>query len=196
MPPIVQESLKNIGLSNKEVSVLLVLLQHGPTLASSIARSARLNRTTTYGILGELAQKGLISSAKKDGSTRYQSIEPELLPQYIERKREDLAKSKRELEDAIPQVVLLRTKGKTLPKVRFFEGPKGVEQAYEDMLEHNNEKMIYALTGLEGAVTSLDPKFMDYFIDKRTRLGIAAEYIVPATEVALRATEDDAAKGN
>lgn len=192
MPPIIKNALKTIGLADKEIAILLVLLQSGPMLASSVAKAAKLNRTTAYGLLKELAEKGLVSStSKKKNGARYQSIAPEMLPGYIERRLDELVATKKEVEQVIPQLSLLRSKGKILPKVQYFEGPKGVEQAYEDMLEHNHGKMIYALTGLEGAVNALDPKFQDYFIGKRTRMGIKADYIVPETDIARAATKDD-----
>ncbi|MDB5187908.1 MAG: transcriptional regulator TrmB [Candidatus Kaiserbacteria bacterium] len=196
MPPAIKRALINIGLADKEVAVLLVLLQNGPMLATNVSKIAKLNRTTTYGLLKELSGKGLVSSVNKNESaTRYQSIAPEMLPGYVERKRDELLSSKKDLEGVIPQLLLMRNKGKVLPKVQFFEGISGVEQAYEDMLEHNNEKMIYALTGLEGAVTSMTQTWMDYFIDQRNKRSIKAEYIVPATQKAIEATKDDAKKG-
>jgi sugar-specific transcriptional regulator TrmB len=195
MPPAIKRALINIGLTDKEVTVFMVLLQNGPMFATNIAKNAKLNRTTIYGLLKELSEKGLVSSVnKKESATRYQSIAPEMLPGYIERKRDELLSSKKDLESVVPQLLLMRSRGKILPKVQFFEGSSGVEQAYEDMLEHNKEKMIYALTGLEGAVTTLTPKFQDYFISKRVQMGIKAEYIIPDTELARAATLQDVQK--
>src|SRR3989344_3123057 len=121
MPPHLTKILKTLNLSDKETIVFLILLENSPMRASGVALSSQLNRTTTYGILKELIGKGLVSSIDKGGITRYQSITPEALPGYIERRRELLAESKKEIEIAIPQIKLLRTRGKTLPKVRFFE---------------------------------------------------------------------------
>lgn len=196
MPKTVRDTLLSIGLTDKEALVFLILLQYGPLYAANVARMAKVNRTTTYGILKELMSRGLVSIVnRKDEAARYQSIEPEMLPAFLERQREELALHKKEIEQALPQIALLRSNGKVLPKVHFFEGTQGVEQAYEDMLAHNTGKMIYALTGLEGAMTGgLSEKFRDYFIGKRTSLGIAAEYIIPDTPIARKATLDDAAK--
>ena len=195
MPPVIKKGFESIGLSEKEVAVLLVLLQEGPLFVSQIATSAKLNRTTTYGLLHDLSEAGLVSSiTKKGGAVRYQAIAPEMLPGFIERRQEELGATKREIEQALPQLLLLQKKGKILPKVQYFQGKKGVEQAYEDMIEHNSSKMIYALTGLEGAMSALDMKIQNYFIGKRARLGIKADYVVPETTVARQATEDDAEK--
>lgn len=192
MPPSIRKVLKSVGLGEKEISVLLALLEGGPMLASEVAASAKLNRTTTYGLLKDLAAAGLVNSVTKKGkAARYQAIAPEMLPGFIERRQDELAAGKRELEEIIPQINLLRNKRKALPKVQYFEGARGVEQAYEDMLEHNAGKMIYALTGLEGAVSSLTPKFQEYFLGKRVRMGIKADYIVPATTAGVQATRQD-----
>jgi sugar-specific transcriptional regulator TrmB len=197
MPPAIKNVFQKVGLGEKEVSVMLSLLSGGPMLASEVATAAKLNRTTTYGLLKDLSAQGLVTSITKKGkATRYQSIAPEMLPGFIERRQDELAAGKKELEEVIPQINLLRNKGRVLPKVQYFEGRRGVEQAYEDMIEHNKSKMIYALTGLEGALTGgLDQKFQDYFINKRMGRGIKADYIVPETEIGKKGTLDDAKKG-
>ena len=191
MPPAVTKALKEIGLSDKEVAVLVVLLEHGPMLVSAIAKQARINRTTAYGLLKELMAKSLVSQVKKEGADRFQSIAPELLPAYIERRRDILADSKKAVEEAVPQIKLLRAKGKSLPKVQFFEGAEGVQQAYEDTLENNKEKFMRDLTGIDAAYSNLDPKFVQYYLNKRTKLGIRATYIAPKTEAAIEATKED-----
>ena len=194
MPLEIRNVLKNIGLSEKEILVFSTLLQGGAMLATGIAKTTRINRTTVYGILKELEEKALVTSVSKSGATRFQSIAPDLLPGYIERKMHSLAESKKSIEDALPQIKLLQSKAALLPKVQFFEGKEGLKQAYEYMLTHNAGKNILALTGLEGAVTHVDNKWMDYFIKKRVSLGITASYIVPDTPIARDATRDDTSK--
>src|SRR5690348_15732173 len=103
MPQLTQ-LLTSLGLHKKQITVFGVLLERGPMFASAIARAAKLNRTTTYGILNELMEKGLVSSAKVESATRYQSIAPELLPAYIERQREALAESRKQAEQLAPQL--------------------------------------------------------------------------------------------
>ncbi|HEV7449368.1 MAG TPA: helix-turn-helix domain-containing protein [Candidatus Paceibacterota bacterium] len=193
--PALKKALQAIGLGDKQTTVLMVLLEHGPLLVAAVAKYAKLNRTTTYGLLRELSTKGLVSQVKKEGADRWQSIAPDMLPAYIEKRRDDLSQVKHDVEELVPQIKLMRTKGNVLPKVQFFEGKEGVEQAYYDMVEHNEGKMIYALTGLEGAVSSLGNTFMERFIATRMRQGIHAEYIVPETDVAREATLDDLKKG-
>lgn len=190
MPSIIK-AMRSIGLHDKQIRVLNVLLESGPMFASAIARAAKLNRSTTYVILKELQEKGLVSSAKEQSATRYQSIAPELLPGYIERKREELAESKKEVEEMLPQIKMLRAKRNVLPKVQFFEGKESVEQAYEDTLENNDEKFLRDITGVDAVFTNLDQKFLKYYLEKRARLGVRCIDLVPETNWARKSKEDD-----
>lgn len=187
MPPL-HDALKKLGLGDKERAVMLVLLQNGPLLVASVARIAKLNRTTTYGILKELAEKGLASSSTQGKVIRYQSIEPDLLPGYIERHAKELEESKTRVQELVPQIKLLRSKGKVLPKIQFFEGKEGVEQAYEDTIENNKGKKIWAFTG---SYKNLGQKFVDYYVNKRTKLGVEAKYLIPKTEWGIEAKRED-----
>ena len=191
MPPEIKRALETIGLSDKEVRVLMVLLGSGPMFVFNIARSARLNRTTTYGILKELSEKGLASSAMQDGVLHYQSIAPELLPVYIERRGKELLEIKDEVSRVVPQIKLIKSKGHTLPKVQFFEGKEGLEQAYEDKLENNKGKVIYEFTGMDATYEKLGPRFIAYYLKKRTGSKIWSEYIAPDTPFARKEALDD-----
>src|SRR3989344_970429 len=190
MPPTIKKALESIGLGDKEVRVLLVLLESGPLFAAAVARSAKLNRTTTYGILKELASKGLVSSSS-GAATKYQSIAPELLPAYIERRGNELLDMKKQVDELVPQLKLLRAKGKVLPKVRFFEGKDGIEQAFEDKLENNTGKALYEFTGMDAGYEKLGMQFIEYYLRKRTKMKIYSKYIAPDTAFAKEKARDD-----
>ena len=190
MPPTIKKALESIGLGDKETRVLLVLLENGPMFAAAVARAAKLNRTTTYGILKELASKGLVSSSS-GAATKYQSIAPELLPAYIERRGNELLEMKKQVDELVPQIKLLRTKGKVLPKIQFFEGKEGVEQAYEDKLENNAGKKLYEFTGMDAGYDTLGTEFVAYYIKKRVGSKIFSEYLSPDTPFARKEADND-----
>ena len=160
-------------------------------LASSIARTAKLNRSTTYGVLKLLSDKGLASSVKKKGAERYQSIASDQLPNYIERRRSLLAETKQQIAELVPQLNLLRSKGKTLPKVQFFEGEEGVKQAYEDTLENNKGKQLKDISGIDAAFRTLGESWATYYLKKRTKLGIKCIDLAPESEWARKSKADD-----
>lgn len=190
LPPL-KKALEAIGLNKNEVAVLLVLLERGPSLVSSIAKAAKLNRSTAYGVLKLLSDKGLASSVKKEGVVRYQSIAPDQLPGYIERRRDVLAETKQQVVELVPQLKLLRSKGKTLPKVQFFEGEEGVKQAYEDTIENNKGKTLKDITGVDAVFRRLGEDWVQYYLKKRIRAGISCTDLAPESEWARKMRNDE-----
>lgn len=192
MPPTLKKALAALDLNKNELAILLVLLESGPMLVSRIAKKAGVNRSTAYGDLKLLSEKGLVSSFTKGSAVRYQSIDPEQLPAYIERRREQLADTKQQVAELVPQLKLLRSKGKLLPKVRFFEGKEGVKQAYEDTLENNKGKLLKDISGVDAAIDTLGEEWADYYWRKRVKLGVKATVLAPESEWARTIKTNDA----
>jgi sugar-specific transcriptional regulator TrmB len=189
--PGLKKALANTSLSEKQISVLSTLIEGGPMFASAVARAAKLNRTTAYDILKELVGMGLASQTKKEGVLRYQSIAPELIPAYLERQREKIEESKKQITDLLPQIKQLRARGKLLPKVLFFEGPEGVKQGYQDILENNQEKLLRGITGMDAVYSNLDQTWATSFLKRRAQLGIHCIDLAPDTEGGRRSKRDD-----
>lgn len=189
--PELKEALASLNLHEKQERVLLVLLHSGSMLASKIAKETRLNRTTTYGVLNDLVEKGLVSESKRAGVTRFQSISPETLPSYIEKEQAKLEVSKKKIEALVPQLTLLRERGRTLPKVQYFEGEEGVKQAYEDTLQNNARKHLRNITGVDAVFERLGSDWISYYLKKRTRLGIRCQNLAPESEWAKKSKGDD-----
>ncbi len=191
MPASLITSLRGIGLNLNESVVLGTLLKGGPMYASRVGKEAHLNRTTIYGVLHELIEKGLVSKVKARSATQFQAISPELLPDYIAKRRQDLVEKEKELRDAIPQLLLLRSKGSILPKVQFFEGEEGVKQAYEDTLENNKGQYLRDITGVDAVFKRLGEKWVHYYLEKRADFGIRCTDLAPESEWARKSKEDD-----
>lgn len=177
-----QDILIGIGLKASEARVLIILLQEGSLRVRDIGRKVRINRTTAYGILKGLLKKGLISSISRYGITEYQSIEPPLLLQYIDRKKAVLERSKEEVVKILPQIKQIRENRNIFPKIHFFEGEEGIKQAYEDTLENNEGKQLLNLTGADAIYNNMGLEWWGYYWKKRTRLGIQCEVIAPNTK--------------
>lgn len=186
-----QKAAHDLGLGDKEIRVFLVLLQESSLRVQSIAKKARLNRTTTYGILKALGEKGLVSSADRKGITEYQSIEPQQLLSYIDRKRDRLRERRDEIKAVVPEIKKLREKSDVLPRIRFFEGIEGMKQAYEDTLEGNESKELLDITGTDAIFRRMGKEWIEYYVRKRARLGIQCIDIAPDSEWSRRSKESD-----
>ncbi|MCX6780672.1 MAG: helix-turn-helix domain-containing protein [Candidatus Magasanikbacteria bacterium] len=183
--------LVEIGLPEKEAQVLFVLIQHETLKASDLARKTRLNRTTLYGILKSLTALGLVTTHEQFGITVYSSIDPALLPAFLEQKREALRVQQTAISELLGDIQKVRDTKRGLPRLQFFEGWEGLKQAYEDTLEHNKEKIIWDFTGTQSIAQNLDPIFLEYYMSKRARLGIKCIQVAPDNAVTQKTIEED-----
>lgn len=178
----IKTSLLNIGLSQNEATILISLFRNGSMKVGDLARDSVLNRTTIYGVLKTLARRGLVSSFVQYGITEYKAIEPALLPNYIDRQKEELDNKKKEIESLLPEIKKLQRLNNILPSVTFFEGVEGVKQAYEDTLMNNQEKQIYVFSGPDAVYKELGKEYVNYYVNKRKELKIVCHQIAGTTD--------------
>lgn len=173
---VLEPILRRLGLSESEIRVFTCLLQQSSKQRiSRIARTVRLNRTTLYGILKSLAERGLVVSVEERGVLAYASIQPHLLIDYVERARENLANDIAKVRATIPSIERMRTKGlRNQPSTQYFHGAEGLKQAYEDTLRDNPEKIIRGFVGTEAVYNSrsVDVDWVQSYVRRRTELGI------------------------
>lgn len=129
------DCLKQLGLSDKAVKVLMTHFQLGPQPASVLARKAGLNRSTTYVLLGELMAKGLVSSFTSNGMQIFAPISPRNLLALVKCHTSELDHQAQVLELNLPQLIAI-TEGTHGPKprIQYFDGFSGVKTVMEDML--------------------------------------------------------------
>lgn len=91
---MITDLLKKIGFSDKESLVYLTLVQRGRMTASQISISTKLNRTTTYSILGGLIEKNLVIEDLGAATSIYLPAPTSSLLDFFENKERDLRKKK------------------------------------------------------------------------------------------------------
>ncbi len=111
--------LQDLGLSNKEVSVYLSLLQLGEETASRVSEIANLNRVTTYTVLKSLEEKGFCSVYIKNKVQYFKPIKPEQIISLIEER-------KNKVRTIIPKLKGKQKIIKEKPEVSLYEGKKGL----------------------------------------------------------------------
>lgn len=183
---MIEKLLLSIGLSEKEVRVYLTSLEFGSQPASVIAAHTDINRTTVYDTFADLIQKGLANKMKKSGTTYFQVMDPRNLIQYLEREKNErvrqLEKQKEQIAAIIPALHSLENPLSTKPKVQFFEGEKGMREAYEDTLT-TQQGPIRAYANVDECMGGLPNFFPDYF-KRRAKADIPIQAIFPDTPLA------------
>src|SRR3989344_3884902 len=85
------ETLKEFGLSDKEANIYATLSKRGPSLASDLAESTGINRSTVYVILGSLSKQWLISERREGYTQMFTAASPDLL---VKKAEDSLSKQK------------------------------------------------------------------------------------------------------
>lgn len=187
------ETLRKIGFSEKEALVYTHLIRLGPQPVSVIAEKAEINRTTTYDIIESLTKKGLISSIKKEGITRYKALDPKELLNYLEREKiehtKKLEKQQKNIEEILPALISLENPESTKPKVTFYEGEKGMRQAYEDTLTSSEAILAYA--NVEDMHKGLPNFFPEYYQRRGVEKKIHIKCIAPNNKVSKERHRQD-----
>lgn len=115
------ETLRTLGLSEKEAKIYFALLQLGPSTPYKMAKRSGLKRPTAYVIADELAEKGYVVKAPGDKHT-YIARPPEVI--YDEQEQKLL-----EAKKSLPELQALRGGVADRPTVLYFDGTEGLKQA-------------------------------------------------------------------
>lgn len=126
-------TLKSLGLSQKEIDVYLYLLKSGPNPVRKVATGTGINRGTTYDILKSLIGQGLASYYNKDRHKYFVAEDPIKLRDVVKKKISSLNKIDREFSKIIPELKSLYDKEEK-PVVRYYEGQAGTKTILSDVL--------------------------------------------------------------
>jgi len=123
-----EKILQNIGLSKSEAIVYVSLLKLGSASHSELARKAKIKRPTLYKLLERLKEMNLISESFVGKRRILVAGDPHV---YIENKHAEL----KNFEQIIPELNLLLNTASIKPRIKFYEGIKGIQKLYVDTLK-------------------------------------------------------------
>ncbi|MDP1694092.1 MAG: helix-turn-helix domain-containing protein [Candidatus Woesearchaeota archaeon] len=170
-----EENLKSLGLSEKEIKVYLACLKLGNSKASEIALYAKIERQASYYILKLLMKKGFISETIKSGVQYYEVSNPKTLLEKIE-------EEKKTKENAIKELIEEQKKLKNVAipkaKVSWYEGVEGFKTIIREMLEVE-DKEIYSYNPEK--VIKFIPLFLESYALKRKEKKIKTKIISEET---------------
>ena len=174
-----QEQLQKLGLSPKEASVYIALLELGePAAVTTIAKRAEINRTTTYDILTLLRKKNLAIYYTHKKIQYYSAESPEKLISYFEQQSREFDEMANEARTILPQLKSIHNAIPGKPRVQFFEGETGLIHVYEDTLTSSEEIRAYAS---DQANQQAVPSYFPNYYKRRASKNIPIRAIFPDT---------------
>jgi sugar-specific transcriptional regulator TrmB len=176
-----KNALHFFGFSKKEADVYIAILEIGKGTVSTISRKAAINRTTGYDILNSLSSKGLVSISGKEPKQEYTAESPNNIIDLLKRQSELVQKQIKLSEEIIPEMSALLS-SKNRPRIRFYEGEKGLKHVYEDTL--TSTETIKAFATVDDMHKAL-PNYFPKYYKRRAEKNINIEAIVPETEFGI-----------
>ncbi len=138
-----QEHFRQLGFHENEVKVYLSLAELGKASPALVAKRIGLPRTTVYSVLGNLSEKGLVSSEQQGRATYFSALPPSALARTLESERAKLkAKERTATELSALIEPLFRATNFSIPRTQFYEGRNAVENLLYEQSPHWRESIL------------------------------------------------------
>jgi len=172
------KTLKQIGLSEKEIKVYFTILKLGSLPAQVIASEIAIKRTTVYLILEKLKEIGLVGEIIEKNKKLFFAEKPEKLLKIIQQKKKEIEKEETRIKEFLPrlQKILKGKEVKSTQEIRHYQGIEGIWNIAEDMLKTRKNHYtispgkIYDCLGLT--------RFLSDMTKKRRQIGGTKAYII------------------
>lgn len=171
--------LKQLGLSDKEVKIYLTLLEGGPSSVRSLADKSVINRGTTYDILKNLKEIGLVSYYHKATKQYFIAEDPNQLAHLLEQKLQGLASIKDQVSQIIPYLKSLYDNAGEKPVVKYYEGHLGAKIILADVLETaeslpQKDYLVFSSSTIKNYLYKAFPDFTQQRINKKIKVKVIA----------------------
>ena len=134
------ETLQALGFTEREALIYLTVLELKEALPASIARLSGVKRPWAYFLLERLAQKGLLSSVKKNGHLVYQAKNPHRFIQEQKQKSELLKTSVEALSMDLSKLLTLHESSEEKVEVFIFRGEDGLTKLRKEIVTFKGRK--------------------------------------------------------
>lgn len=128
----IEETLEDLGLSTNEIKVYLACLEKEGSNVKEISKRTKLIRTTIYGVLDTLLNKGMVSQSKKGKVMHFFATDLKEVIFKLEQKIEKIT-------SIIPEIEKLKNFLRFESKIESYEGPEGVKVITEDIISKPNQ---------------------------------------------------------
>lgn len=151
--------LKELGLTDNEIKVYLILLENGILNPTKIAEKTGMHRSYIYDTLERLLDRGVINTVLVNNKKHYQPVDPKVLRETFELKL-------RKLNAILPNLSGLFQATKEETRVELHRG----KRVYRTLLKYliaNMKKndIIYVLGANESAIESVEPIYLKQYFN-------------------------------
>ncbi len=127
-----EEKLKQLGLSDKEIKVYLCVLENTKITPALIARKTGVTRPTAYGVGKSLVEKGFIEADELSPTLYFVALPPENIEKIIKKEKLEIEEKLKNIQSLVSELSLVpKSKNYSIPKVKFIDETRFEEFMYE-----------------------------------------------------------------
>ncbi len=172
--------LKQLGLSETEITVYIELLPLGIVKLQDISKKTGLPRSTTYHTLNYLIAKGLVAKIVKDKITHYTASDPKKFQAELDEK-------KQLLDSILPELSSLHKSIHNPSSVEIYEGFKGIQTILSDLV--SVQQQVYYFGGYTKSLSVLK-HLPNYVRQMRIEKKIPAKMVYDYTDEPILHTKE------
>ncbi len=161
--------LEDLGLTGAEIKVFLTLIELGSSNAGPVVEKSGLQNAVVHRAFHSLIEKGLVTYVLEGKKKQYQAVNPKLLLDFIEEKKD-------RLKTILPELIAKQSIAKKKPEAAIYRGIRGVKELLNLMLEINSKEYFGYGGGLK-ANKLLGDYFWAGFHNRRIKKRITAKLI-------------------
>lgn len=186
------QKLKNIGITDEEITIYISALEQGSVTVLELARITKIPRTTVYLLIDALCEKGLFQMSAKGKKKIYIPASPDELYKIVQKKRSEIDETLDSLDKALPELKSVFNLKHSKPSIRYYQGVEEVKKIYEETLSHYK---IYVHCMSQSAVGAMGGYLEKYFV-RVIRKMIYTKEIVSDTESDKKYQKDNSTSRN
>ena len=134
------QTLKKLGLNDKETRVYLALLRYGKTKPSVLAKIAKLNRATLYHTAKELVFRGIVAEDLSGKVLHYSALPAENLRNILKQAKREIEEKENLIKRAVSELKMLKAeKTYPVPKIRFIEDDNLEKFLFDNLVKWQRE---------------------------------------------------------
>lgn len=157
----IEKTLKQFGLADKEVKIVIILFGLGRTTVSALSRSAGLPRTTLYPLLEHLERRKLIHKIRVYNHNEWEAINPKAFYQIMKDGVDDLKDSLPMLEKMYSSLA----EQSRFPEIIYYRSREGIKKAYESIFGLKPTERAYFIEGNRSVETKVKFFKKNYILD-------------------------------
>lgn len=156
------ENLKELGLSEGQITVYSALLSLGVSSLGSIHEKTGIERRNIYDILNKLIEKGMVSYTIENKKKVFQCTHPNNIIEEIEEKQKGLE----QLQNQVPAMIAFYNQPKIGIHAEVFRGNEAMKAILMDMLNYKESFWIGGNSGVERCPLKI---WFQHWMDKRVQ---------------------------